>query len=137
MPSGGMGTMGNTIPTAMGAKLAAPKKQVIAVCGDGAFQMSMMELATMKQHDIRIKIVVLKNNYLGMGREYQHYVYKDRYSVVDLSGSPDLEKLSQAYDIRFMRLKNMKRAEETLDAFLENDDSVILECLIDPMDLVK
>ncbi len=137
MTSGGMGTMGYSIPAAMGAKLAAPKKQVIAVCGDGAFQMSMMELATMKQHDIRIKIVVLKNNYLGMVREYQHYVYKDRYSVVDLSGSPDLEKLSQAYDIRFMRLKNMKRAEETLDAFLENDDSVILECLIDPMDLVK
>ncbi len=136
MTSGGMGTMGYSIPAAMGAKLAAPKKQVVAVCGDGAFQMSMMELATMKQHGINVKIVVLRNDYLGMVRQYQHFTYKDRYSVVDLSGSPDLEKLSQAYDIRFMRLKNMKRAEEVLDAFLENDESVILECLIDPMDLV-
>ena len=56
--------------------------------------------------------------------------------MVDLSGSPDLEMLSKAYGIRFMRLKNMKKMNETLDAFLENDDSVILECIIDPMDLV-
>ncbi len=136
MTSGGMGTMGYSIPAAMGAKLAAPKKQVIAVCGDGAFQMSMMELATMRQHGINIKIVVLKNNYLGMVRQYQHFTYKDRYSVVDLSGSPDLEMLSKAYGIRFMRMENMKKINETLDEFLKNDDSVILECIIDPMDLV-
>ena len=58
-------------------------KQVIAVCGDGSFQMSMMELATIRQHNIPVKIIVLKNNYLGMVREYQHYTYKDHYSVVD------------------------------------------------------
>lgn len=137
LTSGGMGTMGYSIPAAMGVKLANPKRQVIAVCGDGSFQMSMMELATMVQHGINVKIVVLKNNYLGMVREYQHYTYKDNYSVVDLSGSPDLDKLSQAYGIRFMRLKNMKKLDETLDEFLKNDDSVILECIIDPMDLVK
>lgn len=135
--SGGMGTMGYSIPAAMGAKLAAPDRQVIAVCGDGSFQMSMMELATMRQHDIPVKIIVLKNNYLGMVREYQHYTYKDHYSVVDLSGSPDLEKLSSAYGIPFLRLANMEHMDKTLDLFLEKNESMLLECLIDPMDLVK
>ncbi len=137
LTSGGMGTMGYSIPAAMGAKLACPEKQVVAVCGDGAFQMSMMELATMRQHDIPVKIIVLRNNYLGMVREYQHYTYQDHYSVVDLSGSPDLEKLSSAYDMKFIRLKNMDEADGAIDAFLEKDESVLMECLIDPMDLVK
>ncbi len=137
MTSGGMGTMGYSIPAAMGVKLACPEKQVIAVCGDGSFQMSMMELATMRQHNIPVKIVVLKNNYLGMVREFQHYNYKDNYSVVDLTGSPDLEKLVSAYDMKFIRLENMEKADEALDAFLEKDESVLMECVIDPMDLVS
>ena len=105
--------------------------------GDGSFQMSMMELATIRQHNIPVKIIVLKNNYLGMVREYQHYTYKDHYSVVDLSGSPDLEKLSAAYDIPYLRLNNMEHVDEILDAFLAEDNTMLLECLIDPMDLVK
>ena len=137
LTSGGMGTMGYSIPAAMGVKVGSPQKQVVAVCGDGSFQMSMMELATMCQHNIPVKIIVLKNNYLGMVREYQHYTYSDRYSVVDLSGSPDLEKLSAAYGIPFLRLENMDGAEEALDAFLKDDVSMLMECLIDPMDLVK
>ncbi len=137
MTSGGMGTMGYSIPAAMGAKLACPEKQVIAVCGDGSFQMSMMELATMRQHNIPVKIIVLKNNYLGMVREFQHYNYQDHYSVVDLSGSPDLEKLVSAYDMKFIRLENMEKADEALDTFLAEDESVLMECLIDPMDLVS
>lgn len=137
LTSGGMGTMGYSIPAAMGAKLADKKRQVIAVCGDGSFQMSMMELATMCQHNIPVKIVVLKNNYLGMVREYQHYTYKDNYSVVDLSGSPDLEKLAEAYGMDFGRLYTMDKAEEMIDAFLKEDKSMLLECIIDPMDLVK
>ena len=91
----------------------------------------------MQQHHVPVKMIVLKNNYLGMVREYQHYTYKDNYSVVDLSGSPDLEKLSAAYDIPFLRLENMDRVEEVLDRFLAQDESMLLECLIDPMDLVK
>ena len=137
MTSGGMGTMGYSIPAAMGVKQACPEKQVIAVCGDGSFQMSMMELATMRQHNIPVKIVVLKNNYLGMVREFQHYNYKDNYSVVDLTGSPDLEKLVSAYDMKFIRLENMEKADEALDVFLEKDESVLMECVIDPMDLVS
>ena len=137
LTSGGMGTMGYSIPAAMGAKLGAPDRQVIAVCGDGSFQMSMMELATIRQHDVPVKIIVLKNNYLGMVREYQHYTYQDHYSVVDLSGSPDLSKLAQAYDLPFLRLDTMEGAETMIDKFLEKDASVLMECLIDPMDLVK
>lgn len=137
LTSGGMGTMGYSIPAAMGAKLADQSKQVIAVCGDGSFQMSMMELATMNQHKIPVKIIVLKNNFLGMVREYQHYTYKDNYSVVDLSGSPDLEKLAAAYDMDFLRLANMEKAEAVIEEFLAEDKSMLLECLIDPMDLVR
>ena len=136
LTSGGMGTMGYSIPAAMGVKLAVPDKQVVAVCGDGSFQMSMMELATMRQFNVPVKIIVLKNNYLGMVREFQHYNYKDHYSVVDLSGSPDLEKLVSAYDMKFMRLQTMELAQETINEFLAKDESVLLECIIDPMDLV-
>ena len=136
LTSGGMGTMGYSIPAAMGAKVGQPEKQVVAVCGDGSFQRSMMELATMKQHDIPVKIIVLKNGCLGMVRQYQHFTYKDNYSVVDLSGSPDLEKLSAAYDIPFIRVFNMENIDEKIDAFLANDESMLMECIIDPMDLV-
>lgn len=137
LTSGGMGTMGYSIPAAMGAKIAAPGRQVVAVCGDGSFQMSMMELATMVQHKIPVKIIVLKNNYLGMVREYQHYTYKDQYSLVDLSGSPDLEMLSAAYHLPFLRLHDMMGAEEALKRFLEADEAMLMECLVDPMDLAK
>ena len=134
--SGGMGTMGYSIPAAMGAKIADPSRQVIAVCGDGSFQMSMMELATMKQFDIPVKIIVLKNNYLGMVRQYQHFTYKDNYSVVDLSGSPKLDSIAAAYDMKYQLLENMERAEAVIEEFLNTDERVLLECLIDPMDLV-
>lgn len=137
LTSGGMGTMGYSIPAAMGAKRADMSKQVIAVCGDGSFQMSMMELATMQQYKIPFKIIVLKNNFLGMVREYQHFTYKENYSVVDLSGSPDLEKLSAAYNIPFLRVYNMSDADEKIDAFLQADGPMLMECLVDPMDIVR
>ena len=138
LTSGGMGTMGYSIPAAMGAKRGDMSKQVIAVCGDGSFQMSMMELATIMQHHIPVKIIVMKNNYLGMVREYQHYTYKDNYSVVDIKdGTPDLEKLAAAYDIPFIRVENMSHAQERIKAFLEEDKTILMECMVDPMDLVK
>ena len=71
-----------------------------------------------------------------MVRQYQHFTYKDNYSVVDLSGSPDLEKLAAAYDMDFLRLTNMDKADEAIDKFLAEDKSMIMECIIDPMDLV-
>lgn len=137
LTSGGMGTMGYSIPAALGAKMGNPDKQVVAVCGDGSFQMSMMELATMCQYHVPVKIIVLKNTVLGMVREYQHNAYKDNYSMIDLSGSPDLEKLAQAYGIQFIRLADMAGCEEALDKFLASDEAYLMECLIDPDDLVK
>lgn len=138
LTSGGMGTMGYSIPAAMGAKNADKTKQVVAVCGDGSFQMSMMELATIKQHDIPVKIIVMKNNYLGMVREYQHFTYNDNYSVVDIKeGSPDLEKLAAAYDIPFLKVENMKDAANKIKKLLATDETMLMECLVDPMDIVK
>ena len=136
LTSGGMGTMGYSIPAAIGAKLAAPDRQVVAVCGDGSFQMSMMELATMRQHNVPIKIIVMKNDCLGMVREFQHYHYEDHYSVVDLSGSPDLKKLAAAYDMECIVLEDMQHAKEAVRRFLEAKDAVLMECRIDPKDLV-
>lgn len=136
LTTGGMGTMGYSIPAAVGAKLARPDRQVVAVCGDGSFQMSMMELATMRQYEVPVKIVVLKNNYLGMVRQYQHFTYKDRYSVVDLSGSPDLEHIAEAYGMKFLRIENMKDIDAQIGELLEGDVSCLCEVLIDPMDTV-
>lgn len=138
LTSGGMGTMGYSIPAAMGAKRGDMDRQVIAVCGDGSFQMSMMELATIVQHHIPVKIIVIKNNYLGMVREFQHYTYKDSYSVVDIKdGTPDLEKLAAAYGIPFIRVENMSHAQDKIKEFLAQDETMLMECLVDPMDLVK
>lgn len=137
LTSGGMGTMGYSIPAAMGAKIGDRSRQVVAVCGDGSFQMSMMELATIMQHDIPVKIIVMKNNYLGMVRQYQYFTYKDNYSVVDIKdGTPNLEKLSAAYDIPFIRVENMSDAKEKIQAFLKEDCTMLMECIVDPMDLV-
>lgn len=137
LTTGGMGTMGYSIPAAMGAKAAALDKQVVAVCGDGSFQMSMMELATIRQHNIPIKIIVLKNNYLGLVREIQHHSYEGKYSAVDLTGSPDLEKIAAAYEMDFIRLGNMADAEDAIDRLLKEDKAVLMECIIDPFDMVK
>lgn len=137
LTSGGMGTMGYSIPAALGAKLGCPDRQSVAVCGDGSFQMSMMELATMCQHHVPVKIVVMKNGYLGMVREYQQNSCGGRYSVVDLSGSPDLSKIAEAYGIPFIRIHTMDEADAAIDRLLANDESVLMECVIDPMDVVK
>lgn len=137
LTSGGMGTMGYAIPAAFGAKLGQPERQVIAVCGDGSFQMSMMELASMRQHGVPAKIAVISNHYLGMVREYQQSTYKGRYAVVELSGSPDLGKLSEAYGMDYIRLENPADMDTAIKAFLEDESAVLLECVIDPMDTVK
>ena len=136
LTSGGMGTMGYSIPAALGAKLANPKKQVIAVCGDGSFQMSMCELATIKQENANVKIIVFKNGYLGMVREYQHFTYKDNYSVVELNDYPNLEALAKAYDFDYYKVTLDKELSRT-DKFLASDNPGIMEVNINPMDIVK
>ena len=137
LTSGGMGTMGYSIPCALGAREANKNAQIVAVCGDGSFQMSMMELATMQQHNIPVKIIIFHNGYLGLVREYQYNTYNGNYSVVDLSCSPKFELISKAYDIPFYKLENMSNMETVLDDFLNQEGPGLMEVMIDPQDLVK
>ena len=135
--SGGMGTMGYSIPAALGAKLASPKKQVVAVTGDGAFQMSMMELATMRQYGVAVKIVVMKNGYLGMVREHQHFAYNDNYSMVELKGDPDLSLIAAAYGMGYAKVDGSVDLDKELKAFLADDSSALMEVIVDPKALTK
>lgn len=133
LTSGGMGTMGYSVPAALGAKLAAPDRQVVAVCGDGGFQMTMMELATMKQYKVPVKIVVLRNNVLGLVRQYQHFTYQDRYSVIDLGDSiPDFKLLAEAYGIRYLQIAAVEDMDSGIEDFLSDDEATLLEVIIDP-----
>ena len=133
LTSGGMGTMGYAVPAALGAKLGAPDRQVVAVCGDGGFQMTMMELATMKQYKVPVKIVVLRNNVLGLVRQYQHFTYQDRFSVIDLGDSiPDFRKLADAYGIRYLQIAAVEDMDSGIAEFLANDEATLLEVIIDP-----
>lgn len=131
LTSGGMGTMGCAIPAAMGAKIACPEKQVIAVCGDGSFQMSMMELATLRQHRIPVKILVFANQRLGMVAEYQRE-YESGETAVSLDGSPDFVKLAEAYGIPGRRIDREEEIAGALDALLEAEGSFLLEVRVDP-----
>ena len=129
--------MGYSIPAAIGAKMASPDKTVVAVMGDGAFQMSMMELATMKQNDIDLKLVVIKNGVLGMVREYQHYNCMDRFDCVELCDEPYLDKLSAAYSIPYFHIQTNSDIKRVLTRFLAKDGSALLQVDVDPRDLAK
>ena len=133
LTSGGMGTMGYAVPAAIGAKLGAPEKQVVAVCGDGGFQMTMMELATMKQYNVPVKIVVLRNNVLGLVRQYQHFTYQDRFSVIDLGDSiPDFSKIAEAYGIRYQQIAAVEDMDSGIEQLLADKEAALLEVIIDP-----
>lgn len=128
MTSGGMGTMGYSVPCGIGAKMAAPEREVVVVCGDGSFQMQMMELATVMQEKIAVKIIVMRNNYLGMVRELQTKGYGDRLIAVDLDGSPDFVALARAYGIESDCVSTMAEAEEKLEKLASSDKPYLLEC---------
>ncbi len=131
LTSGGMGTMGYSIPAAIGAKLADPEKTVVAVCGDGSFQMSMMELATICQNNVDVKIVVMKNNKLGLVKEIQKKSYKNNEMAVDLSGSPDLVSIARAYGIPSHSVDNMEAAEKAVAELIRCKGPYLLECIVD------
>ena len=104
LTSGGMGTMGYSLPCAIGAKAACPERTTVSVCGDGSFQMCFMELATECQHNIPVKTVVFTNNRLGMVREHQRVAWDNNLTAVFLDGSPDFAKLAEAYGIPSARI---------------------------------
>lgn len=131
LTSGGMGTMGYSIPAAMGAKLAKPSREVIAVCGDGSFQMMLPELATIMQHGIAIKIIVMKNGRLGMIRELQEKSFGHTTDCMELGSLPDISKLAEAYGIKTCKVKSDADSNEALDLMLKSRSPFIVICSVD------
>lgn len=125
--SGGAGTMGFGFPAALGAALGRPDRTVVAVVGDGGFQMTEMELATAKLQKLPVKIVILDNKYLGMVRQWQDLFFDDRYSGVDMEGNPDFVKLAEAYGIKAFRVRRKGDVRRVLEAALAYTDG---PCLI-------
>ena len=128
LTSGGMGTMGYSIPCAVGAKMADMSNEVIAICGDGSFQMQMMELATIVQENLPIKIIVMRNNRLGMVRELQTKNYNNNQMAVHLKGNPDFVTLAEAYRIPAERVSTMAEAEEAIKHIVSADGPYLIEC---------
>lgn len=131
LTSGGMGTMGYSIPAAIGAKAAAPQKEVVAVCGDGSFQMQMMELATALQHGINIKVVVMRNNYLGMVRELQERGYDNRLTAVALDGSPCFTAIAGAYGIENALVDSPEKAEDAVKRMMSSKGPFLIEVAVE------
>ena len=129
--SGGMGTMGYSVPAAIGAKMADPKRPVLAICGDGSFQMNFMELATAIQHNVPIKIIVMTNTRLGMVRELQTMGYDDRQTAVFLDGSPDFVKLADAYGIKSLRVTDDKSMNEAIEMLVNSNELCLVEVIVD------
>jgi acetolactate synthase-1/2/3 large subunit len=128
LSSGGAGTMGFGFPAAIGAQMANPGKIVVAVVGDGGFQMTLPELSTAVNEKLPIKILLINNNYLGMVRQWQHMFYDNRLSGVDLEGNPDFVKLAGAYGCKGFRVKRSADVRKVLGAALAYNDG---PCIID------
>ncbi len=130
--SGGLGTMGYGLPAAVGVKLGSPESVVLAICGDGSFQMSMQELGTIKQNNLGIKIIIFNNSRLGMVRELQKNRYGCRYSQVFLDENPDFVKLVEAYGFEGERITSNSQVKDALNRMFSNDKPYLLECVVDP-----
>ncbi|MCC2644606.1 MAG: ilvB [Burkholderiales bacterium] len=128
--SGGLGTMGFALPAAIGAKIAAPDREVIAVIGDGGFQMNIQELAVLAQEGLKVKILILNNEYLGMVRQWQELFFEERYSFTSLV-NPDFVKIAQAYSIPAMRVSDDSELNKALDTMLDTDSSFLLEVMVE------
>jgi acetolactate synthase-1/2/3 large subunit len=127
LSSGGAGTMGFGFPAAIGAQLSRPGIPVIAIVGDGGFQMTLCELSTASIHKLPVKIVVIDNKYLGMVRQWQDIFLEKRYSGIDMEGNPDFAALAEAYGIRAFRLNHADQLEDVITRALNYNDG---PCLI-------
>ena len=132
LTSGGMGTMGYSVPCAVGAKSAAPGRQVCAVCGDGSFQMAMNELAAIRAADMDIKIVLFRNHTLGLVHQIQSSApYHGPFGVA-LDGSPDFETIAAAYRVPCIQVGDEDHLDEALDRFLGTQGICLLICEVPP-----
>lgn len=133
--SGGAGTMGFALPAAIGACFAVPHKQVVAVIGDGGFQMTLQELGTIMQYKIPVKILVLNNQFLGMVRQWQQLFHGKRYSFTEMD-NPDFIKLNEAYGITARRVTKREDLDSALKNLLDSKASMFLEVLVGKEDNV-
>ena len=132
LTSGGLGTMGYSLPAAIGVKVAQPNRQTIVVCGDGSFQMSMNELAAIRHAGMDIKIILFRNTVLGLVNQIQNLApYHGAYGVA-LDGSPDFQAIAAAYGIPSMVANDEETLDDTLDQFLRTAGSCLLICEVHP-----
>jgi acetolactate synthase-1/2/3 large subunit len=138
LSSGGAGTMGYGLPAAVGAQFGRPDETVIALVGDGGFQMTFYELATAALHKLSLKVIVLNNHYLGMVRQWQELFYEDRQSGVDLEGNPDFAKLADAYPgCKGFTLKRPADVRKILKRALDHHDGpCVVNCEVEKTDNV-
>ena len=127
--SGGLGTMGFALPAAIGAKFGDPKRTVVAVIGDGGFQMTLQELGTIMQFNVDIKILILNNEFLGMVRQWQELFHQKRYSFTDIT-SPDFIQLAKAYHIEGKSVNKREELKCSLDKMLNHKGSYLLEVMV-------
>jgi acetolactate synthase-1/2/3 large subunit len=128
--SGGLGTMGFGLPAAVGAQLACPNELVVAVVGDGGFQMTNQELATAVQYNLPVKILIMNNGYLGMVRQWQEMFYDRTYSEVDISVAPDFVKLAEAYGAAGFRATTPGELTEVLAAALNHKGVAVIDIVV-------
>jgi len=135
LSSGGAGTMGFGLPAAIGAQFARPDDLVIAIVGDGGFQMTLSELSTAVIHKLPIKIVVLDNKYLGMVRQWQELFLDKRYSGVDMEGNPDFVKLAEAYGVKAFHIDRSEQVEQIIkEAFSYQGGPCLIHAEVDKED---
>ena len=127
--SGGLGTMGFALPAAIGAKFGAPERTVIAIIGDGGFQMTLQELGTIMQSEVNVKILILNNRFLGMVRQWQQLFHDKRYSFVDIT-SPDFVMVAKGYGIAGQSISDRKDLKNALREMLDHDGAYLLEAMV-------
>jgi acetolactate synthase-1/2/3 large subunit len=130
LTSGGLGVMGYGFPAAIGAQMAAPKRTVIDVAGDGSIQMNIQELATARQYNCPVKIAILNNAYLGMVRQWQELFYDKRYAGTDLEVAPDFVKLAEAYGAVGLRAKKTSEVVPVIKEALKTKNTVVMDFVI-------
>ena len=130
LTSAGLGTMGYGYGAAIGAKIANTEKTVVHITGDGSFHMNLNEVATAVRYGVKIITVILNNGNLGMVRQWQHYLYNDRYAFSNFDRSTDYVKLADAFGANGYRCENMSQFEEAFANAMKDDKSAIIECAI-------
>ncbi len=132
LSSGGLGTMGYGLPAALGAKFGRPDLPVILICGDGGFQMNIQELATIREHNLPVKMVIVNNNCLGMVRQWQEFFFDKRYSATLWGFMPDFVQIAKGYDIAGRRVSDPAEVQSALKEMMDAPGPYLLECMVSP-----